>query len=239
MVTQRKSFTLIELLVVIAIIAILASMLLPALASARNRARTIKCVGNLKSATLTTAFYAQDNHDWVQPGGEGQRWWTTFVGTYFGYVYEGTSMAYRNSGSIKGEANDYRTHFRCAAATRPLPAPTFYTRGKGGLQGVDYAQNVWLGISGNAVYVRRLLSSIKTPGAMAAHVDVGFDTVTAGAWMAWDNTNPGTETSPLLSRKHSGGREVPCGFVDGHVALIAPELWIKNAPLPFRKGMTE
>lgn len=236
MVTQRNRFTLIELLVVIAIIAILASMLLPALTSARNRARTITCVGNLKSATLTTVFYAQDNDDWVQPGGEGQRWWTTFVGTYFGYVYEGTAMAYRDSGSIKGNVNDYRTHFRCSASSRALPAPTFYTRGKGGLQGVDYAQNVWLGMSGNAVYVRRLLSNIKTPAAMAAHVDVGFDTVSPGAWMAWDNTAPGTAAAPLLSLNHSGGREVPCGFVDGHVALIAPALWIKNAPVTFRTG---
>jgi len=60
----RAAFTLIELLVVVAIIAVLAAMLLPALQSAKKRARSAECINNLRTLGLSLHLYSQENDDY-------------------------------------------------------------------------------------------------------------------------------------------------------------------------------
>ncbi len=84
---RHSRFTLIELLVVIAIIAILAALLLPALAHAREKARAISCISNLKQFGMAGLMYANENQEYNPCYSQsGRLWWGLWNRYYVNYA---------------------------------------------------------------------------------------------------------------------------------------------------------
>ena len=200
---KSRSFTLIELLVVIAIIAILAAVLLPALNSAREKARSISCCNQMKQIGTAVIMYAGENQDGIPLSGRttfgGSQVWNLLLGQYLSFKM--TPEGYFNSDACRGNAL-----YRCPSDRAPMGGVgSGWDDARLGPAGLSYGFNACLDgyTTGSSGYK---LSMIKRPSEINSVTEC----------KTWYNT-PEFDWAKF---PHRNGKGLNIAWIDGHATSV-------------------
>ncbi|MFA6101687.1 MAG: prepilin-type N-terminal cleavage/methylation domain-containing protein [Victivallaceae bacterium] len=139
---MKKRFTLIELLVVIAIIAILASMLLPALSKARETARKSKCANQLKQIGTATSMYLNEFSDYLPANASNNDGWARLIVASANNVAPQKILAPVNTGETKQAEKMSQALFYCDSAANEVLLWTWSPFGDHNLNGTSAAKGL-------------------------------------------------------------------------------------------------
>ncbi len=216
---KQAGFTLIELLVVIAIIAILASMLLPALAKAKAKAKATRCLSNERQISIGYLLYAGDNSDYLPvsgvqySGGISPVEWFLEISPY---------VARSAASATTLSATNSVVACPSAKIEGVLAAGDPYIGAYGGY-GHNWAYLGYVAVRGWGSYDRQKLSSVNMPNETVMNGD-GLDPmagVTLGNYVfgyLYPPSKPPTTISTPFARHGKGGNY---SWADGHAAMAS------------------